>query len=474
MKKILLFIIAASLAVPAALADLTIDDARRMAEDGDTSGAIETLKDILEKEPKNSEVRLLLGELAWASGLDSLAESTLETARRQGNREALLKLAGMAVDTYRFDRAEELLDAYSRGSGKRGRKGSQPDDRAAALSAKLERLQGLMERVEKIAVIDSVNVDAESFLSAYSLSPESGRVGRTSEMPGHPVEAGEGCTFFIPQSGRQLIWAEETGGDEGEEPRISLYQADALSGGEWDASVRLDPMGEEEGDVNYPFQLPDGITLYYAFDGESSLGGYDIYMARRTDDGFLEPVNLGMPYNSPFNDYMMAIDEYTGVGWFASDRNRIPGKVTIYLFVPSDMRVNVDADDPDLRARALLSPISATVDEDADYSKLLGAVRGIVSPKGTGSDGIRLYLPGRGLVTSLSQLPDDGARHAARLYMDARKEYSAELARLETMRLDYGRGNESLASEILELEESLDTRRAHLTSLLNKVIRAAE
>lgn len=475
MKKILLFIFAAVLAVPATFAEPTLEDARRMAEDGDTPGAIEALSGLIEKEPKNTEARLLLGELAWASGLDSLAESTLETARRQGNRDALLMLAEIALDSYRFDRAEELLDSYSRGSaGKRGRKAAPADERVSSLRARLERLQGLIERVEKIAVIDSVNVDADSFLAAYRLSPESGRIGVASGMPGRPVDGGDGCTFYLPQSARQIIWAEESAGDDGEEPRISLYQADALSDGSWDSSVTLDPMGDEDGDVNYPFMLPDGITLYYAFDGENSIGGYDIYMARRTEDGFLEPVNLGMPYNSPFNDYMMAIDEYTGVGWFASDRNRIPGKVTVYLFVPSDMRVNVDPDDPDLRARALLSSISATVDDGTDYSNLIQAVRRMADTSGPENNDIRIYIPGRGLFTSLSQLPDDAARNAARRYMAAQKEYNAELARLDVLRLKYGRGDESTASEIRELEESLDKRRYDMTSILNGVIRAME
>ena len=33
----------------------------------------------------------------------------------------------------------------------------------------------------------------------------------------------------------------------------------------------------EQGNVNYPFLMSDGITLYYASDGEGSLGGYDIF-----------------------------------------------------------------------------------------------------------------------------------------------------------------------------------------------------
>ena len=34
-------------------------------------------------------------------------------------------------------------------------------------------------------------------------------------------------------------------------------------------------------------------------------------------DTYLVPENVGMPFNSPYNDYMYVIDEYNNLGWFA-------------------------------------------------------------------------------------------------------------------------------------------------------------
>ena len=98
------------------------------------------------------------------------------------------------------------------------------------------------------------------------------------------------------------------------------------------------------GNDDFPFLLSDGTTLYFASDGEGSIGGYDIFVSRmNTEDGcFLRPDNLGMPFNSPANDYMMAINEVANLGWFASDRNQPQGKVCVYVFVPNDKRVKVD------------------------------------------------------------------------------------------------------------------------------------
>ena len=58
-----------------------------------------------------------------------------------------------------------------------------------------------------------------------------------------------------------------------------------------------------------------------------------------------EPENVGFPFNSPANDYMMVIDDLHNRGWFATDRNQPAGKVVIYEFLSTDDKVFVHTDD---------------------------------------------------------------------------------------------------------------------------------
>ena len=97
----------------------------------------------------------------------------------------------------------------------------------------------------------------------------------------------------------------------------------------------------------YPFFLNDGVTLYYASNGEGSIGGYDIFITRLNleNNTYLKPENVGMPFNSIYNDYMMAVDEMLNIGWFVSDREQIPGKVTIYLFIPNSSKQTYNLDE---------------------------------------------------------------------------------------------------------------------------------
>jgi len=97
----------------------------------------------------------------------------------------------------------------------------------------------------------------------------------------------------------------------------------------------------------------DGVTLYFASDGENSIGGYDIFITKYASGSqdFLVPENIGMPFNSPANDYMMVIDEQQRIGWFATDRNQPAGKVMIYKFIPNETKILFRTEDKDLLRR---------------------------------------------------------------------------------------------------------------------------
>ena len=72
----------------------------------------------------------------------------------------------------------------------------------------------------------------------------------------------------------------------------------------------------------YPYLLEDGTTLLFGRMSDDGLGGYDLYMSRLTGQGdsFYEPTLLGMPYNSPYNDYLLTYDEEKDAGWLVTDR----------------------------------------------------------------------------------------------------------------------------------------------------------
>jgi len=440
----------------------TPDEAMQLAEDGDTAGAIAMLRQIEEEQPRDADVSRKLGDLYLATGDNANALEAYNAARRKGDRMAILSLAELANLEYRVDDARALVEEY-RNTLKKGRRTLYPDE-SGDIDERIDRVENMLGRVEQIEVIDSLVVDAEDFFTHYHLSPESGSINPTTVLPEH-FKAAQPTVVYEPESRRQMIWAapDTTG-------TFRLISTSALYGDTWENPTLLGNHLGEGGDANYPFLMPDGITLYYANDGENSLGGMDIFISRRGDEEFLQPQNLGMPYNSPYDDYMLAIDELTGVGWWATDRNRIPGKVTIYVFIPQELRHNVALDNPALRSLARLSSIRDTwkpeTDRRAVIERILAVETDLQKPKAQ----FAISIPGRGVYTCYEDFHTPQARAAMHKYMENLAKVTNARESLGKMRRAYAKGDRTLSETILKAELQLESAENELMELRNDVI----
>ncbi len=133
-------------------------------------------------------------------------------------------------------------------------------------------------------------------------------------------------------------------------------------------------IGSERFSIITPFLRSDGETLYFACDSIPGMGGFDIYRTTFNPDmnAYYEPERLGMPFNSPYDDYMMAIDETHQVGWWATNRNAPADSVTIYLFLLEDDPVYLDAPTP---GRARIDNIAETWREEGGYASLIAELK---------------------------------------------------------------------------------------------------
>lgn len=201
-----------------------------------------------------------------------------------------------------------------------------------------ERLDRMTMATQRIMVIDSIVVDKNDFLQHYYLNPEEGHIDSYSHF--FNTQQQPNAYVYLNAIGNQCILSQED-----EDGIINLYESDK-EGNKWTKPRLLQGVNDAKQffHVNYPFMMPDGVSLYFAAEGDESLGGYDIFVTTydTEEDRFLTPENIGMPFNSEANDYMMVIDEYDRIGWFATDRGQEDGKVCIYTFVPSDVRQTYD------------------------------------------------------------------------------------------------------------------------------------
>ena len=203
-----------------------------------------------------------------------------------------------------------------------------------------QRLESMRGFTQKVMFIDSVVVSKSKLLSSLNIPDEAGSIQaynkffNTTDQPNSIV--------YLNQLRNKCVFSKFADGG------WDLYSQEMI-GEKWSNAVPLkglDILGDDV-DINWPFLLSDGTTLYFAAKGEESIGGFDIFMTRydETTQSYLKPENIGMPFNSIDNDYFFIVDEYDGIGWFATDRNQPEGKVCIYSFIYNNVRENYVVDE---------------------------------------------------------------------------------------------------------------------------------
>lgn len=90
----------------------------------------------------------------------------------------------------------------------------------------------------------------------------------------------------------------------------------------WTEPESIESMNTDADELGPEF-TQDGNGLYFYSDREGSLGGYDIWHVRRSEDGWSEPEHLGGDVNSTYNDYGPAITPAGDRLFFASNRPRV-------------------------------------------------------------------------------------------------------------------------------------------------------
>lgn len=351
MKKILLLLlqifIASSLIVASAI---TKKDAQTLVENHQYEEAIDALRSLMKQSAyaKDGDCNKLLGQSLCLTGRYKEALPHLQTAIRLNRRSgAQWYLAITLQHLYDFEGALEAIESY-----RPVLKSEMWLAKADSLEAECQQGLRAMNHIEDVEIIDSLFVYKPSFFSYYKLGPESGRV-MSDEQNG---------LFFENQAADYRILASDG----------SFFESYKIQEA-WEEPHLLKGVGSEEFRMITPFMRTDGETLYFACDSTPGIGGLDIYKTRfNSEEGeFYQAERLGMPFNSPFDDYMMAIDETHQVGWWATDRGDDPEHVLIYLFKLNDNPEFLD--EPD-ESRARIDRIADSWKQEGGYEELLNSM----------------------------------------------------------------------------------------------------
>lgn len=428
--------------------------ASRLFEEGNYEAAQAAYKHLLQGNPRYP---LYLYRYARCAQQQGDYETAITYFNKAGDKYPLkyFYLGDMYMHLWRFDEAITAYDTYLQSL-------SSPNERVPYIRQqvhKAEKMQRYLKRVEKVQILDSIEVSMDSMLYVCALSAEAGTLTRNTE----------GQIVYMNQRGDRQLWAAQ------QDSALAIVSAHRLLDG-WSQPDRLPLTINRASRQMSPYVLSDGVTLYFASNDTNGLGGFDIYVSRynTATDTYTHPENIGFPYNSEANEYLFAIDETRRIGYLATDRFSPAGRVRVYSFVPSEPKAYWRGISPDsLAAYAQLKYLLMADSTEAHTLQPIVPAPAIVEKQQEPQ--IHFILNNNIIYTSLNDFHSTEAREMYNQWQALQNQLTAETQTLDSLRLQYSTATPQQRKEItpliLRLESSQSTRTQQANDLLNAVRR---
>ncbi len=411
------------------------------------------------------KIYLLAISMCITSGLQ--AQNTTSTPVKNSKE---LTAAEKAIQQYNFEDAATLLQKEITTAKRNKRDVTSLQNELNKANAGLDMMNG----IEKVVFIDSIITDKQQFLKAYRLSADIGNLSATTNLPASIKKGKTGKTFFTNDLNDLILYAAPDSSG-----RLKIHRADKIDN-QWVTSTSLSGLNNRLGQQDYPFMMSDGTTLYFAENGPESLGGYDLFVTRYNSGNreYLKPENLGMPFNSPYNDYMLVIDEPNNIGWFASDRYQPDGKVCIYIFIPNDTKdvyLAEEMDDNQLKNVARFAAASYTRENQSARQEAMARLQKASNDNAQNKNKFftKCILDNRHVYTSTSDFKVAEAARLATTWNEATKSLAQVKETLERLRMQYAQTPQEQAQQlkntILKLETTIQKQTENNAQLLNQI-----
>ncbi|MDR1883767.1 MAG: tetratricopeptide repeat protein [Prevotella sp.] len=462
MKSVFIYIMLSISCLPAVFAQ-TLAEAKDLYLKGEYAKALPVFETEYAAKPNDTNINHWYGVCLFETGGDrAITEKCLLFASQKKIQNSFYYLGLLYTDEFRFTEAAEAFNKYESMLKKKD------DEARARLEEKrreMTRLHRVVSNTEDIQIIDSVAIDKTDFLSAYKLSPGAGRLDYFNNVFSSNKAVESTVYFNEKKTGIYYSQPRKNGS-------YSLFSMEKL----------LDEYGNEKmlspgnfnltGDINYPFVMTDGVTIYFAAKDYNSMGGYDLFVSRYNinNDTYLAPERLNMPFNSRYNDYMMAVDEEKGVGWFASDRFQPEGKVCVYTFIPNKTVKIVESDDEKYVAdRARIVSIKDTWIKGQDYSRLIALARKAPEEKVEAVRDFDFVVNDEHTYYKFSDFKNKTARDTYFRVAQMKSDLKSVSEKLDNLRLAYSKSSQetrrAMATEIIDLEKKREQLQKHIPPL---------
>lgn len=217
---------------------------------------------------------------------------------------------------------------------------------------------GMTDFVSEPKVVSKHKFPLKDFYLYYPLKDRSWRPlpNPLDTLGSHPFVN----SMYVPQGSNEIFFSKADS-----EGIMNIYfteNRDTV----WSLPALLNEAMTSFSDEIYPLLSDDGKTLYFASAGLYGMGGYDLYMSSWNEElqEWGPPSNMGIPYSSPYDDFLYMNTEDGKYSIFASNRECSKDSAVVYVLEFDNMPIRKTVKDKErLKTLALLEP-------DEDPSKM--------------------------------------------------------------------------------------------------------
>ena len=185
----------------------------------------------------------------------NLQAQTLEEADLLFSKKKYLEAADMYYQLYRFNKAIKAYQMQIEDLMKGKKPQVQAADSIKPLMKQAEKAARMLLHCENIQLIDSVVVNKNNFLKAYFTGEETGTLEQTNAT----------VVYENQLKDRRYSGKKEKNGFFRLNSQIKIQDR-------WTEEKQLVIPSDSLADDNFPFVMPDGLTIYYASTGNGSIG----------------------------------------------------------------------------------------------------------------------------------------------------------------------------------------------------------
>jgi len=112
---------------------------------------------------------------------------------------------------------------------------------------------------------------------------------------------------------------------------FDIYVTRKNENGKWEKPENVGPTINTSYDEEGVFMHPDGKTMYFSSKGHKTMGSYDIFRSVFENGKWSEPENIGYPINSADKDVFFVVSASGKHGYYSSARMDAIGETDIYM-----------------------------------------------------------------------------------------------------------------------------------------------